>query len=213
MSIIAKICGLTTDDAVHAAIAGGAEYIGFVFYPPSPRNVSAEKAKALAALAPASIKKVAVTVNPDDALLHEILSFAPDYVQLHGSESPERVGETRKILGKTGIIKAINVKSSDDVAGAHAFETVADMLLFDARVSGGLPGGNGLAFDWMMLAGRSFAKPWFLSGGLNADNVEEAIRVSGARLVDVSSSVESKPGLKDPKLIAEFMQKVKSIRL
>jgi phosphoribosylanthranilate isomerase len=207
MSLKVKICGLTTAEAVKAA--EGADFAGFIFYPPSPRHLDAKKAATLAAHTTA--KKVAVVVDADDAYLKEIVTtLKPDYLQLHGDETPARVREIKSAFGIPAI-KAIRVASGDDAARAHAFEEIADMLLFDARPPKGLPGGNGLAFDWRILANRSFVKPWFLSGGLTADNIEEAVRISGAKMVDVSSSLESDPGIKDPSLVQEFVKKAKNL--
>lgn len=205
-----KICGLTTPEAVEAA--QDADFAGFIFYPRSPRNLAPEKAAKL--VQPLRPKSVAVTVDADDALLQQIKNvLRPAYFQLHGAETPARVTEVKAKFGLP-VIKAIRVASGDDAALAHAFEDSADMLLFDARPpqylsAGGLPGGNGIAFDWRILAHRSFAKPWFLSGGITIDNVEEAMRVSGAKMVDVSSSLESSPGIKDPGLVREFVAKIK----
>jgi len=207
-----KICGLTTPEAVEAAATSGADYLGFIFYPPSPRHVTPERAAELAALAP-SLPAVAVTVDADDATLEGILrGFAPAYFQLHGNETPARLRDIKTRFGLP-VIKAFAVRTGDDIASAHAYEAHADFLLFDARAPKGLPGGNGLAFDWRLLSAREFGKPWFLSGGLNADNVEEALRIGGAPMVDVSSSVESAPGVKDPARVRAFITKVKSITL
>jgi phosphoribosylanthranilate isomerase len=205
-----KICGLTTAEAIEAA--NDADYLGFIFFPQSPRNLAPKQAARLAAMAQKPF--VAVTVAPDDLLLESIFStLKPDYLQLHGSESPARV-KAIKAKYDVPIIKAFSVRNSDDIAAAHEFEEVSDILLFDAKApKGGLPGGNGLSFDWRLLSGRQFQKPWFLSGGINADNVEEAMRISGARMVDVSSSLESAPGMKDPALVRAFIQKVKSLNL
>ena len=207
MTLRVKICGLTTPEAVKAA--HDADYAGFIFYPPSPRYVTPAKAAQLAQdLHPPA---VAVTVDADDEFLQEIAQgLKPNYIQLHGEETPERAREIRAKFG-IPVIKAVRVADSDDAAKAHAYEDIADMLLFDARPPKGMPGGNGVAFDWHILAHRSFAKPWFLSGGLEADNVEEALRISGAKMVDVSSSLESAPGIKDPAMVRAFIKKIKSI--
>jgi len=203
-----KICGLTTVEAVEAA--QHADFAGFIFYPPSPRNLTPEKAARIARnLKPPA---VAVTVDANDDMLRDIhAALKPGYFQLHGKETPARVAEVKAKFG-IPIIKAIGIASGDDAAKAYAFEDSADMLLFDARPPKGLPGGNGVAFDWRILAHRSFARPWFLSGGLTDENIEEAMRVSGARMVDVSSSLESSPGIKDPALVREFVKKVKGMK-
>ncbi len=212
MTIKAKICGLTTPEAVDAAVEGGAAFLGAVFFPPSPRNLTAEQAQSLLMGTPETCKKVAVMVDPSDADLTTILAhFTPDYLQLHGEESPERTQEIKQHTNLP-IIKALPVRKSDDVARAGEYETIADMLLFDAKEpSSTLPGGNGLAFDWQLLKGRHFSLPWMLSGGLNANNVAEAVRISGAAMVDASSSLERTPGVKDPALITAFLNATSTI--
>lgn len=201
-----KICGITDATAMDVAINGGARFIGLVFFTKSPRHLSLESAATLAARARGRTEIVAVTVDADDALLGAIASAVrPDWVQAHGSETPTRTAALRRFAGK-GVIKALGVARSEDLAHAAAFELAADMLLFDAKAPlGGLPGGNAAAFDWKILAGRRLSRPWFLSGGLTPENVAEAIAASGAALVDVSSGVESAPGLKDAVKIAEFL--------
>jgi phosphoribosylanthranilate isomerase len=208
----AKICGLSTPDAVEAALVGGAAFVGFVFFPKSPRNVAPGAAAALAEPARGRARIVSVTVDPTDAELDAIVAaLKPDFVQLHGRETPERVAAVKAQTG-AGVIKALPVSAPEDLAAAEAFEDVADYLMFDARPPAGsaLPGGVGARFDWDMLAGRTFSKPWFLAGGLAPDNISEAIRRSGALLVDVSSGVETAPGLKDPRLISAFLAAVRS---
>jgi len=202
----AKICGISTADGLDAAIAGGARFVGLVFFPRSPRHVAMAHAGALARRARGRAEIVAVTVDADDDQLAEIAEkVQPDWVQAHGAESPARTAQLRQFAGR-GVIKALGVARRDDLAEAAAFEPAADMLLFDAKApQGGLPGGNAVAFDWAILAGRRFGRPWMLSGGLTAANVAEAIGASGAALVDVSSGVERAPGLKDPALIAQFL--------
>lgn len=201
-----KICGITDTAAMDAAITGGARFIGLVFFTKSPRHLSLESAAALAERARGRAEIVAVTVDADDALLGAIArAVRPDWVQAHGSEGPARVAELRRFAGR-GVIKALGIARSEDLAQAAAFEPAADMLLFDAKAPpGGLPGGNAAAFDWKILAGRRFSRPWLLSGGLTPENVAEAIAASEAALVDVSSGVESAPGLKDAVKIAEFL--------
>jgi phosphoribosylanthranilate isomerase len=203
----AKICGLNDSAGVEAALVGGARYLGFVFFAKSPRHVAPEQARSLAAPARGRADLVAVTVNADDALLADIAeTLKPDWIQAHGSENPVRVAAMKRFAGK-GVIKALAVAIPADLAEADAFSGPADLLMFDAKAPPGadLPGGNGAAFDWPMLKGRRFSKPYLLSGGLNPANVAEAIQASGASLVDVSSGVETRPGLKDPARIAAFL--------
>jgi phosphoribosylanthranilate isomerase len=208
MSVNAKICGITTKEAIESAIKGGAYFVGFVFFPKSPRYVTPEKAAELAENLPPGIKKVAVMVDPTDDEIESVFEYiTPDYLQLHGAETPERVREIRATFS-VPVIKAIKVRSSDDVALWGAFSKVADMLLFDARApeSSPLPGGNGLVFDWTLIKNRKFTIPWMLSGGLNSENLKHAIELTGARMVDASSSLENQPGIKDPKLVREFLE-------
>lgn len=210
MSIAAKICGLSSEAAIDAAVAGGAAYLGFVFYPPSPRAVSAPRAGALCALAPSGgVQRVALFVDADDAAIAAVLAAAPiDILQFHGAETPGRVAEAKRRFG-CKIMKAISVAGPDDVAAASRYEEAADLLLFDAkppRRADALPGGNGLAFDWQLIAGRRWKLPWMLSGGLTAALLPEAVRISGAAAVDVSSGVETAPGQKDPDKIRAFLE-------
>jgi len=202
----AKICGVATPAALDAALEAGARFVGFVVHPQSPRHVSRDTLGVLAARARGRAETVVVTVDADDDLLVGIAAAArPDWIQLHGRESPAQTAQARR-HARLGLIKAIGVARRDDLAEAAAYEAVADMLLFDAKPPPGAPpGGAGRAFDWTILAGRSFARPWLLSGGLTPANVREAIAASGAALVDVSSGVESAPGLKDPERIAQFL--------
>lgn len=204
MTVLVKICGLTSAAAVDAAIAYGADMVGFVFYPPSPRHLTIDQAATLAAAVPSGTERVGVFVDPDDALLESVLKrVALDLLQLHGSETPDRVRQIRS-RHKLPVIKAIRVATAADVEQARAYDGIADWLMFDARDVGRLPGGNGVAFDWRLLAGVRFKRPWLLSGGLNAHNVADAIRQSGASAVDVSSGVEDAPGRKNPALIQAF---------
>jgi phosphoribosylanthranilate isomerase len=204
----AKICGLSTPEAVQAAIAGGASHIGFVFFAKSPRNIDPDTAAALAAPAKANgVKVVAVTVDATDAELDRInAALAPDLIQLHGHETAERAAEIGRRTG-AGLIRAFRVETAADLDATAAFEGVVDAFLFDAKAPAGavLPGGNGAAFDWTILADRRFSTPWFLAGGLGVDNLAEATRASGARLVDVSSGVEKAPGVKEIRLITAFL--------
>lgn len=202
----AKICGITTPEALDAAIEGGARFVGFVTYSRSPRFLTVDKLAALAARARGRVETVLVTVDADDAHLVAAMAAAqPDWIQLHGSESLRRAAEVRP-FARRGLIKAVGVTRREDLRTIAPFEPVVDMFLFDAQApAGGQPGGNALAFDWALLAGFQPRRPWLLAGGLTPANVKEAIQVSGADLVDVSSGVESAPGLKDPLLIAQFL--------
>ncbi len=204
-----KICGLTAPDHVRAAADAGARYLGFNFFPKSPRYVSPEQVAELAALVPVGVAKVALVVNASDEELDSITEAAPfDMLQLHGSESVDRVREIKARYGLP-VIKVIGVADAEDLTAIDEFSEVADQLLIDAKPpkNAVLPGGNGLAFDWRLLAGRKYwRKPWMLAGGLNPDNVAEAIRMTGARQVDVASGVESAPGVKDPALISAFIK-------
>ncbi len=210
----AKICGLTTEDAVAAALDGGAAYLGFVFFARSPRHLTPERAAKLAAPARGRAKIVAVTVDAVDDELDAIAAvLRPDLIQLHGAETPERAAEIRARTG-AGLIRAVPVSEAYDLNHAVPWAEAADHLMFDAKppVGAELPGGVGARFDWTLLAGRTFGPPWFLAGGLDPENVAEALVQSGAPLVDVSSGVESAPGLKDPALILAFLQAVQRVR-
>lgn len=201
--ISVKICGLRTPAEVGAAADAGARYVGFVFFPKSPRHLEIPDAAALAAAVPFGVCKVALTVNADDVMLDALTQAVPlDMLQLHGSESPARVAEVKARYGLP-VMKAVGVAERADLAQLDAYSGVADQLLVDAKPPKGadLPGGNGLAFDWTLLAGRVWRSPWMLAGGLKPDNAAEAIRRTGARQVDVSSGVESRPGIKDAALI------------
>ena len=203
-----KICGLRTAAHVDAAVRGGAAYVGFVFFPKSPRNLTLSEAAGLAAAVPPGVAKVALTVDADDAALDALLAEVPvDMLQLHGHESPERVVEVRVRYGLP-VMKAVGVAGEEDLSTLEVYGRVADQLLVDAKPPKGadLPGGNGLAFDWRLIAGRRWPVPWMLAGGLTADNVAEAVRLTGALQVDVSSGVESAPGIKDAARIAAFLK-------
>ena len=204
---LTKICGLSTAPTVEAALLGGASFLGFMIFAASPRNVDPATAGRLAAPARAKASIVAVTVDPDDALLDAITAaLAPDFIQLHGRETPERVEAVRRRTG-AGVIKALSIAEARDLEQIRPFETVADHLMLDAKAPPGsaTPGGTGARFDWSLTAGRKFPRPWFLAGGLDPWNVREAVQLSGAPLVDVSSGVERGPGLKDPSLISAFL--------
>lgn len=211
MSVEAKICGLSTPETVEAAVAAGARWVGFVTFPRSPRHVSTDLLRSLGALVPKSVGRVGLFVDPDDALLDERLATgAIDMLQLHGSETPARVAELKARTGKP-VMKVIKVAKAEDVErGIAAYAGVADRLMFEPA-DGILPGGNGKPFDWTILSGRKFAVPWMLAGGLTPDNVAEAVRVTGAPAVDVSSGVESSRGVKSIDLIRAFLDRVKAL--
>jgi phosphoribosylanthranilate isomerase len=208
MSIAAKICGLNDEAGIAAAIAGGARFVGFVFYPPSPRGVSPARAKMLAAAVPADITKVGLFVDADDSAIAAALDAGLDLLQFHGAETPERVTAAKRRFGLP-VMKAIPIAAAEDIAVADRYRGAADWLLFDAKPprdrTDALPGGNGLAFDWQLLGQHEWAVPWMLSGGLTAENLAEAVPTTHAKAVDVSSGVETRPGLKDPAKIAAFL--------
>ena len=202
-----KICGLSATATVAAAVDAGAAYLGFVFVEKSPRYVTIETARALALPVPPGVAKVALTLDATDAELDAITETVPlDMLQLHGDETPERVEAVRRKYGLP-VIKALGIADADDVAKIDFFAGVADQLLIDAKPpkTGNLPGGNGMPFDWRLIANRRWTKPWMLAGGLTPDNVAEAIALTGARQVDVSSGVETAPGEKDTDLIKRFL--------
>ncbi len=207
MAPIVKICGLSTAETLEAALTAGADMVGFVFFPKSPRHVDYECARALGRQARGRAKIVALSVDADDDALSRILeALSPDVLQLHGRESPARVKEIGERCARP-TMKAIGVAAADDLAAAGSFERVADFLLIDAKPASAaiLPGGNGLAFDWRLARDFSPRRPWLLSGGLDPVNVAEAIARTGARGVDVSSGVESAPGVKDVDRIEAFV--------
>ena len=202
-----KICGLTRPQDMGAVAKAGAAYAGLVFFAKSPRAVSPAQARAIALAAPVGLAKVGLFVDADDALFDAVLAEAPlDILQLHGRETPERMGELRARYGLP-LIKAIGVAGADDLPKLVEYGSIADMLLVDAKPpkDAVLPGGNGLTFDWRLIAGRRWPVPWMLAGGLTAENVAEAITLTGATQVDVSSGVESAPGVKDPAMIRDFV--------
>ncbi len=208
-----KICGLSTPDSVAAAIDAGADFVGFVFYAKSPRNVSLEVARRLADMGRGKVNIVALVVDaPDSALLAINETVAPDYFQAHGKETPARIAEISKLTARP-VIKAIKVAEAAHIAAAKDYEDVAAFVLFDAKAPetlvNALPGGNGIAFDWSLVAQ---ARNFMLSGGLNAENVAQAMGVTGAPMVDVSSGVESAPGIKDLDLIRKFIERAKAAR-
>lgn len=211
-NIRVKICGLTAAADVSAAIEAGAAYVGFVFFGKSPRNVSLAQARTLALSVPPGVAKVALTVDADDATLDALTDQVPlDFLQLHGHESPARVAEVKTRYGLP-VIKAIGIAEAADLAQIDVYGGAADQLLIDAKPPPGAtrPGGNALAFDWGLIAGRDWPLPWLLAGGLNPDNVSEAVARTGARQVDVSSGVEVAPGVKDADLIRAFIDNAQS---
>ncbi|MEP4247216.1 phosphoribosylanthranilate isomerase [Tateyamaria sp.] len=206
-SVSVKICGLSRPEDVSAAAEAGAAYVGLVFFEKSPRHVSLNVARALALEVPVGIAKVALVVNADDAALDALTTTVPiDVLQLHGSETPQRVADVKARYGLP-VMKAVGVADASDLPALDSYAGVADQLLVDAKPPKGadLPGGNGLSFDWRLIAGRRWAVPWMLAGGLTPENVAEAIRLTGAAQVDVSSGVENAPGVKDAELIRAFV--------
>lgn len=215
MAVDVKICGIASAEAMEAAVEGGAAYVGLMFYPPSPRFLALEDAAALADRVPAAVKRVGVFVDPaDETLATTMAEVGLDALQLHGAETAGRVSEIKERF-EVPVIKAIKIADADDLAEARAQEKAADVLLFDAKTPadgpGLLPGGNALSFDWRVIAGENWTRPWMLSGGLTADNLAEAVAESGARMVDVSSGVESAPGIKDPKKIRAFLETARAL--
>lgn len=207
-----KICGLSTEDTVAAALAGGASHIGFIFFPKSPRNVTPERAGELREAVRGRAEAVAVTVDADDAELDRIVAaMAPDILQLHGKETPERVAAVKARYGLP-VMKALSISSADDIEAAKSFAGIADRLLFDAKAPKGaeLPGGNGVAFDWSLLAALDGRLEYMLSGGLNASNVGDALARTKPAGLDISSGVERAPGIKDVALIEGFFQAIRS---
>ena len=207
-----KICGLRDQAAIDGAVAAGASYVGFVFFPKSPRNVTIDQAQQLAGNVPLGVAKVGLFVNPDNALLDDILARVPlDIIQLHGSESPERVVEVRVRYGLP-VMKAIGIADEGDLEAIDVYGHVADQLLIDTKAPKNTdrPGGNGEAFDWSLIAQRRWPVPWMLAGGLTKDNVAQAIAITGAQQIDLSSGVETSPGVKSDALMAEFIAAAKA---
>ena len=205
-----KICGVRSAEAVAHAAAAGAAYLGFNFYAPSPRSVSLAQARDLVLAVPPGVMKVALVVDADDDFLDALTARVPaDMLQLHGSETPGRVSEVRARYGLP-VMKAVGIRDEADLPQIARFAKVADQLLIDAKPpregTGFLPGGNALSFDWRLIAGRRWPLPWLLAGGLTAENVADAIRLTGATQVDVSSGVESAPGVKDPAKVTAFIR-------
>lgn len=212
MSCMVKICGINSEDAMIAAMSAGADALGYVFFPPSPRHISLKGAKTLTERVPNSIYKVGLFVEAgDEALENAIEAGNLDVIQLHGKESPERVAEVKERFGLK-VMKAISVSTATDIENAKAhYDGIADFLLFDAKPPKDsiLPGGNAVSFDWTLLTGQNFKSNWMLAGGLDPENVAEAARISGAPWVDVSSGVERTKGVKDARKIAAFIQAAK----
>lgn len=215
MTVTAKICGINDPIAMETAVEAGASHVGLVFYPPSPRAVSPEQAAELAQIAGAGVIRTGLFVDPDDRLIDQVLDRVPlDLLQLHGKESTARVADLKRRTGRK-IMKVIRVGSAADIDNAEAFVELADWLMFDALppkdMKNALPGGNAVAFDWTLLSGRCWPLPWMLAGGLTADNVAEAVRLSGAPVVDTSSGVEDAPGRKNPEKIRAFLAAVSAL--
>jgi len=207
MKIDAKICGLTEPRTLDTAVRCGAAFVGFVFFPPSPRAVSPEQAAPLVRSVPAPVRSVGLFVDPDDMVLDRVLAEVPlDILQLHGEEPVERVAEIKARTGLS-VIKVFKIADAEDFAAVRRYEQVVDYLMFDAKPpkDGTRPGGNATAFDWTLLRGRSWAKPWFLAGGLTPDNVAGAAKMTGAQLVDASSGLEESLGKKSPEKIRKFL--------
>ena len=207
MKVGAKICGLSEPRTLDTAVRCGAGYVGFVFFPPSPRAVRPEQAAPLVRTVPDHVQSVGLFVDPDDALLERVLGEVPlDMLQLHGNEPVERVAE---IKARTGlkVMKVLKIAEAEDFDPARRYEPVVDYLMFDAKPpkDATRPGGNARAFDWTLLRGRSWTKPWFLAGGLTADNVAGAVKMTGATLVDTSSGVEEAVGQKSAEKIIKFL--------
>jgi phosphoribosylanthranilate isomerase len=212
MALLVKICGITSADAADAAARAGADLAGLNFHPQSPRSLQPEQAASLALRLRGKLRLVIVLSDPsDEALASAVAAVKPDFIQLHGAETPDRVAAIRSRF-QTGIIKALSVADASDLAVARKYEDNADMFLFDAKAPAGAAreGGHGAAFDWQILRGRNFARPWLLAGGLNPENVVRAIRSSKAPGVDVSSGVETSPGQKNAELISRFVAAARS---
>jgi phosphoribosylanthranilate isomerase len=215
MSLLVKICGLSTPDTLDAALEAGADMVGFVFFPPSPRHVDAATARGLSARVNGRARKVALSVDADDVMLAQIVeALAPDLLQLHGKETRQRVAAVREMFG-IPVMKALPIETRADLAAIEPYTRVADRLLFDARApkEATRPGGLGKPFDWRLLEGLTLPIPYMLSGGLDPDNVAEALRITHAPGVDVSSGVESAPGVKDAAKIRAFVRAARSAKV
>ena len=215
MALLVKICGLSTPETLDAALDAGADMVGFVFFGPSPRNISLDTARALSARVRGRAKKVALTVDADDLVLAQIVdALKPDLLQLHGHETPQRVAAVRETFGLP-VMKVLPIETRADLAAIDNYTGVADRLLFDARPprDATRPGGLGKPFDWHLLENLNLSIPFMLSGGLHADNVAEALRITRAPCVDVSSGVEGAPGVKDPEKIRAFVRAARSAKV
>jgi phosphoribosylanthranilate isomerase len=212
MAIQVKICGINSVESADAAVRAGADFAGLMFHPKSPRALNPEQARALSERMKGRTRLVAVMADPDDATLKAIVADArPDFIQLHGKESVARISDIRSMT-RLPVIKVLAVAEASDLAATSQYESVADMLMFDAKAPAGAAreGGHGAAFDWQLLKGRTFARPWLLAGGLNAENVARAAAISGAPGVDVSSGVETAPGVKSPEMIRVFVENARN---
>ena len=215
MTTLVKICGLSTPETLDVALEAGADMVGFVFFPPSPRNISFDTARALASRVQGRARKVALTVDADDTLLASIIeALKPDMLQLHGHETPQRVAAVRESFGLP-VMKVLPIETKSDLLPIGSYTSVADRLLFDARApkEATRPGGLGKPFDWHLLENLDLSIPFMLSGGLDANNVAEALRITRAPGVDVSSGVESAPGVKDPEKIRAFIRAARSAKV
>lgn len=211
--VTAKICGLSTADTLGAAVRHGASHVGLVFFPNSPRHVTAEQAASLTSLVPDHVVPVGVFVDPEDGLIEQAIRIGGiETLQLHGREAPDRLAAIRARYPDVALWKAIPVRTRADLDAARAYAPIADLILYDARTpEGALPGGMGLRFDWTLLDGFVHPQRWALSGGIDMGNVERAVAITGAPLIDISSGVETAPGIKDVDKIAAFLQRVASL--
>jgi len=213
VAIDVKICGVNDRAGLDASLRHGARMIGFNFFPKSPRFVTTGQVAALSQVVPDDVERFGVTVDADDAMLEQVIAAARlSVVQLHGHEGPDRAAAIRERFG-VKVMKVIRVSEAPDLDAVAAFEPVADLIMFDAKPPKGAtrPGGNAVAFDWRLLSGRRWRRPWLLSGGLDPDNLRQAVEISGARAADVASGVESAPGVKDPERIKAFLQEASSL--
>jgi len=212
-SLNVKICGLNNKETIEVAVKAGASHLGFIFYPPSPRSLTPKEAGYITSTTPSHIKRVAVIVDARDDLINDIIqNLSPHILQLHGSETTSRIQEIKEKF-KLPIMKAIKVANSDDIKSSEQYQDNSDFLLFDAKSpmtsKNALPGGNGISFDWALLKSVKIGKPWFLSGGIHIGNVQEAIKTTGNRSIDISSGVEDQPGVKSCEKIDMFMKSVR----